>query len=420
MSLRINNGQSKVTEAALDPERIRTDFPILSSLIKGQRLVYLDNAATAQKPTVVLDAVQKFYRETNSNIHRGVHTLSQRATASYEAARETVRRFLNARSAEEIVFVRGATEAINLIASSYGRPHVGPGDEVLITELEHHSNIVPWQMLCQEKKALLKVAPISEAGEVDLERFQALLSAKTKMAAISHVSNALGTINPVKSMIAMAHERGIPVLVDGAQAVAHVGVDVRDLDCDFYVFSAHKMYGPTGVGVLYAKASLLDSMPPYQGGGDMIKSVTFEKTTYNDLPYRFEAGTPNISGGIGLGAALEYFSAIDRDALMRHESDVLSYATAMVSEIPGLRIIGTAKEKAAVLSFVIEGIHPHDIGTILDEQGIAIRTGHHCAQPVMLHYGVAATARASLAMYNTREDIDRLVDGLHRVMEVFG
>ena len=420
MSIRTAQEQPKLTTGDLDLSAIRKEFPILSSMIKGQSLVYLDNAATTQKPTVVLDAVQEYYTQQNSNIHRGVHTLSERATASYEASRETVRRFLNARSTEEIVFVRGTTEAINLVASTYGRSTVREGDEILITELEHHSNIVPWQMLCGETRATLKVVPITDEGAVNLEQFEGLLSSRTKIVAISHVSNALGTVNPIKAMVAMAHERGIPVLVDGAQAVAHVEVDVLDLDCDFYAFSGHKMYGPTGVGVLYGKASLLAGMSPYQGGGDMIKSVTFEKTTYNDLPYKFEAGTPNIAGGIGLGAALKYFEALDHKALMRHEADLLTYATEQVSAVPGVRVIGTASEKVAVLSFVIDGIHPHDIGTILDEHAVAIRTGHHCAQPVMVRYGIPATARASLAIYNTREDIDRLVAGLGRVVEVFG
>jgi len=420
MSIRTAQEQPKLTAGDLDLSAIRKEFPILSSMIKGQSLVYLDNAATTQKPTVVLDAVQEYYTQQNSNIHRGVHTLSERATASYEASRETVRRFLNARSTEEIVFVRGTTEAINLVASTYGRSTVREGDEILITELEHHSNIVPWQMLCGETRATLKVVPITDEGAVNLEQFEGLLSSRTKIVAISHVSNALGTVNPIKAMVAMAHERGIPVLVDGAQAVAHVEVDVLDLDCDFYTFSGHKMYGPTGVGVLYGKASLLAGMSPYQGGGDMIKSVTFEKTTYNDLPFKFEAGTPNIAGAIGLGAALKYFEALDHKALMRHEADLLTYATEQVSAVPGVRVIGTASEKVAVLSFVIDGIHPHDIGTILDEHAVAIRTGHHCAQPVMVRYGIPATARASLAIYNTREDIDRLVAGLGRVVEVFG
>ena len=412
--------QAATTAPALDVRRIREDFPILSMTINGRSLAYLDNAATTQKPRAVLDAERSYYETENSNIHRGVHTLSQRATASYESARETVRRFLNAKSVTEIIFVRGATEAINVVASSYGRTRLEAGDEVLITELEHHSNIVPWQMLCSERKGTLKVAPFTEPGELDLERFEALLSPRTKIVAVSHISNALGTVNPVKSIVEMAHRRGIPVLVDGAQSAGHAHVDVQDLDCDFYVFSGHKVYGPTGVGVLYGKAKLLEAMPPYQGGGDMIKSVTFEQTICNDLPYKFEAGTPNIAGGIGLGAALEYLESLGRDRVMRHESELLRDATEKVSALPGVRLIGRAREKSAVLSFVMEGIHAHDVGTILDEHGVAIRTGHHCAQPVMDHYGIPATARASFGIYNTHEEIDRLVEALRAVQEVFG
>jgi cysteine desulfurase/selenocysteine lyase len=403
-----------------DVTRIREDFPILNKNIRGKKLVYLDNAATSQKPQAVIDAMTRYYEEENSNIHRGVHYLSDRATQAYEEARAKVQHFLNASRLQEIVFVRGTTEGINLVAQSFGRANVQAGDEVLITGLEHHSNIVPWQILCQEKNANLRVVPINDKGEVIFAEYENLLTERTKIVSLAHVSNSLGTINPVKEMIAMAHSRGIPVLIDGAQAVPHMKVDVNDLDCDFYVFSGHKTFGPTGVGVLYGKAELLDRMPPYQGGGDMIKSVTFEKTIYNDIPFKFEAGTPNIAGGIGIGVALDYLSALDRDAISRHESNLLSYATQELLSVEGVRIIGTASQKAAVLSFVIEGIHPHDIGTILDDEGIAIRTGHHCAQPVMQRFGVAATARASFAMYNTEEEVDALVEGVEKVVEVLG
>ncbi len=400
-------------------EKVRRDFPILHRTVNGKPLVYLDNAATSQKPQVVIDALTHYYETENANIHRGVHYLSQHATEDYEAARETIRSFLNAAKAHEIIFVRGATEGINLVAQTYGRRHVGPSDEVLITAMEHHSNIVPWQLLCEEKGAKLRVAPINDAGELIVDEFEKLLNARTKIVAIPHVSNALGTIVPVRQLVEMAHARSIPVLIDGAQAVQHIPVDVQALDCDFYVFSGHKIYGPTGSGALYGKSALLEAMPPYQGGGDMISSVTFEKTLYNKLPHKFEAGTPNIAGGIGLGRALEYVKALGVENIAAYEADVLSYGTEVLSSIPDLRLIGTAKEKASVLSFVLNGIHPHDIGTILDQEGIAIRTGHHCAQPVMQRFNVPATARASLAVYNTREEIDALRNGIEKVREVF-
>jgi len=398
----------------------RHHFPLLHQQINGKALVYLDNAATSQKPQVVIDAMMRYYVEENSNIHRGVHYLSEKATQAYERVRAKVQEFINAASVGEIIFVRGTTEAVNLVASTYGRTQVREGDEVLISEMEHHSNIVPWQILCGEKGARLKVVPMNNDGELLLEEYEKLLTPRTRIVALAHVSNALGTINPVKEMVTMAHRHGIPVLLDGAQSAPHLRVDVRDIDCDFYAFSSHKMFGPTGVGVLYGKEHLLDAMPPYQGGGDMIKSVTFEKTVYNDLPYRFEAGTPNIGGGIGLGAAIDYLGRLDRDAVAAYEHELLDLATRQLALFPGVRVIGTAKEKASVLSFIIEGIHPHDIGTILDVEGIAIRTGHHCAQPVMKHFGVPATARASFAFYNTKEEVDALVRGVRKVIEVLG
>lgn len=396
----------------------RHHFPLLKQRVNGKALVYLDNAATSQKPQVVIDAIMRYYEEENSNIHRGVHYLSERATRAYEAAREKVREFLHASSIEEIIFVRGTTEAINLVASTYGRKNVNAGDEVLISAMEHHSNIVPWQMLCEERGATLRVIPVNDAGELLLDEYESMLSEKTKLVGLVHVSNALGTINPIKDMIALAHRRGIPVLIDGAQAVPHMRVDVQDLEADFYTFSGHKVFSPTGVGILYGRKRLLQAMPPYQGGGDMIKSVTFEKTIYNDLPYKFEAGTPNIAGGIALGTAIDYVNQLDMNVVAAYEHELLVYCTEKLMEIPGVRIIGTAKEKASVVSFVMEGIHPHDIGTILDDEGIAIRTGHHCAQPVMLRFGVPATARASFAFYNTKEEIDILVKALHKVREV--
>ncbi|MFZ5557085.1 MAG: SufS family cysteine desulfurase [Pseudomonadota bacterium] len=401
-------------------ERWRQDFPVLNRTVHGKPLAYLDNAATSQKPRTVIEADTRYYEQYNSNVHRGVHALSQEATDAFEGARETVRRFINAASVKEIVFVRGCTEGINLVAQSWGRSQLGAGDEILITAMEHHSNIVPWQMLCEQTGAVLKVAPINDAGEMIYEEFERLLGERTRLVSVVHVSNALGTINPVERIIADARRVGAKVLLDGAQAVPHVAVDVRALDCDFYVFSGHKIYAPTGIGVLYAKEALLKSMPPYQGGGDMIKVVTFERTLYNDLPYKFEAGTPNIAGAIGLGVALEYVAAIGLDAIAAHENELLAYATAAVSDIPGLRLIGTAREKAGILGFVMDRIHPHDIGTILDHEGVAIRAGHHCAMPVMDRFGVPATARASFALYNTREDVDALVRGIHKAREVFG
>jgi len=405
---------------SFDVERVREDFPALRQQVNGKPLVYLDNAATTQKPRPVLEAIRRFYEQECSNVHRGVHTLSQRATEAYERAREIVRRFLNARSEEEIIFVRGTTEAINLVAHSFGRQHVRAGDEILISAMEHHSNIVPWQILCQETGARLRVVPITDDGDLRVEDVERMLSARTRLVAITHLSNALGTIVPVRDVIRLAHERGIPVLLDGAQAIAHLKVDVQELDCDFYAFSGHKLYGPTGIGVLYGKAEWLRAMPPYQGGGDMISSVTFEKTTYNRLPYKFEAGTPHIAGAIGLGAAIEYVTALGVEAIAAHERDLLAYATEAVSGIPGLRLIGTARQKASILSFTLDGVHPHDIGTILDQEGIAIRAGHHCAQPVMERFGVPATARVSFALYNTREEVDALVRALEKVREVFG
>jgi cysteine desulfurase / selenocysteine lyase len=405
--------------SGFDVERVRRDFPILAREVNGKRLVYLDNAATSQKPRAVIDVLIRYYEQENANIHRGVHYLSQHATEEYERARETVQEFLNAPHSSEIIFVRSATEAINLVAQTYGRRHVGAGDEVLVTAMEHHSNIVPWQILCEEKGATLRVAPMNEQGELMLDAFGDLLSSRTKLVAVPHVSNALGTINPIKRMAEMAHGRNIPVLVDGAQAVPHMAVDVQALDCDFYAFSGHKVFGPTGIGILYGKSRLLETMPPYQGGGDMISSVTFEKTLYNKLPYKFEAGTPHIEGAIGLGAALEYLMKLGLEGIAAHEHDLLAYATDRVASLPGVRLVGTAKEKASVLSFVMDNVHPHDVGTILDQEGIAVRTGHHCAQPVMDRFGIPATTRASFALYNTREEVDALVRGIEKVREVF-
>jgi cysteine desulfurase/selenocysteine lyase len=404
--------------APLDVARLRLDFPILRQTMHDKPLVYLDNAATCQKPQCVIDREARYYAEINANIHRGVHTLSQQATEAYEAARDAVRHFINAAHSEEVVFVRGTTEAINLVASSYaGR--FEPGDEILITEMEHHSNIVPWQLACERTGAVLQVAPIDDSGELMLEEFEHLLGPRTKLVALTHLSNALGTINPVRRVIELAHGRGIPVLVDGAQAVAHLKVDVQALDCDFYAFSAHKLYGPTGVGVLYGKRALLEAMPPYQGGGDMIRQVTFRKTTYNDLPYKFEAGTPNIAGVIGLGEAIEYVRGVGLDAIADHERDLLTYATAQASTTSGLRLIGTAKDKASILSFVVDGVHSHDAGTILDCEGVAVRAGHHCAMPVMERFNVTSTVRASFAAYNTREEVDILIQAIRKVQEVF-
>ena len=404
---------------SFDVSAIRKDFPILASQVHGKPLIYLDNAATSQKPECVTDALTRFYQRDNANIHRGVHQLSERSTQSYEAARGKVQRFLNAANTREIVFVSGATEGINLVAQTFGRKNVGAGDEIIISAMEHHSNIVPWQMLCEEKGAVLRVVPINERGEMEFEQFEKLLNHRTRLVAVSHVSNALGTINPVREIVKMAHGRNIPVLIDGAQAVPHMRVDVRSLDCDFYVFSGHKVFGPTGIGVLYGRERLLEDMPPWKGGGDMIRSVTFAKTTYNDLPYKFEAGTPNIAGVIGLGTAIEYLDEIGMDTAAAHEQDLLQYGTRALESLSGLRLIGTAREKAGVLSFVIDGVHPHDAATILDLEGVAVRAGHHCAQPVMDRFGVTATTRASLAFYNTREDIDALVAGIQKVKEVF-
>ena len=406
-------------KTTLDVEKIRRDFPILHTQARGHNLVYLDNAATSQKPQPVIDALVRYYESGNANIHRGVHYLSEKATLEFEEGRKAVQRFINAADSSEIIFTRGTTEAINLVAQTYGRTHVGAGDEVLITAMEHHSNIVPWQILCEEKGAKLRVAPINDQGELIIDEFAKLLSPKTKIVAIAHVSNALGTVNPVKRLIAMAHAKGIPVLVDGAQAVPHIVVNVRDLDADFYAFSAHKMFGPTGIGVLYGKKALLEAMPPYQGGGDMIASVTFEKTTYNKVPHKFEAGTPDMAGVVGLKAAIEYMQSIGIDKIAAHEHDLLEYATEKLSAVPGIRVIGTAADKASVLSFVIEDVHPHDIGTILDQEGIAVRTGHHCAQPVMDRFCIPATVRASFAVYNTRAEVDALVAGIRKVREVF-
>jgi cysteine desulfurase/selenocysteine lyase len=404
---------------ALDLKTIRQEFPILRQRVHGKPLVYLDNAATTQKPQPVTDRLVRYYTEENANIHRGVHVLSVAATDAYDAAREAVRRFLNAADSREIVFVRGATEGINLVAQTYGRAHVGPGDEIVISEMEHHSNIVPWQMLCEEKGARLRIIPITDAGELRLDLYERLLSDRTRIVAITHVSNALGTINPVADIVRLAHDRGIPVLVDGAQAIAHMPVDVQALACDFYVFSGHKVFGPTGIGVLHGRLPLLDAMPPYQGGGDMIRSVTFERTLYNEVPHKFEAGTPNIAGVVGLAAALDYVTAIGLHRVSAHEHELLVYGTEALSELSGLRLTGTATAKAGILSFVLEGVHPHDIGTILDRDGVAIRAGHHCCQPLMARLGVPATARASVALYNTREDIDALVRALRTVREVF-
>jgi cysteine desulfurase/selenocysteine lyase len=411
--------REEATTPTFDVEKIRKDFPILKTKVHGHPLVYLDNAATSQKPQSVIDALVRYYEGENANIHRGVHYLSQIATEAFEQARETVRAFVNAARASEIIFTRGTTEAINLVAQSYGRANVGAGDEVLITAMEHHSNIVPWQMLCEEKGAKLRVAPMNDEGELLLEEFKKLLNPRTKVVAVGHVSNALGTINPLKQMIAAAHALGIPVVVDGAQAVPHLAVDVQDLDADFYTFSGHKMYGPTGIGVLYGKTALLEAMPPYQGGGDMISSVTFEKTTYNKLPHKFEAGTPDMAGVVGLKAAIEYMNGVGIATIAAHEHELLEYATNVIGALPGVRLIGTAREKASVLSFVLDEVHPHDIGTILDQEGIAVRTGHHCAQPVMERFHIPATVRASFAVYNTKAEVDALARAIEKVHEVF-
>ena len=404
---------------SFDVARIREDFPVLHQMVNGKPLVYLDNAATTQKPQAVIDALVRYYSADNSNVHRGVHTLSQRATEDYDSGRSKARQFLNAASDEEIIFVKGTTDGINLVAHSYARQHLGEGDEIIISTMEHHSNIIPWQVLCQEKGAHLRVIPISDAGELLMDEYESLLSSRTKLVAITHVSNVLGTVNPIKQIVEMAHSQGVPVLVDGAQATPHMPVDVQKLGCDFYVFSGHKIYGPTGIGVLYGKAELLEAMPPYQLGSDMIKSVTFERTVYNDLPYKFEAGTPNIAGVIGMGAAIDYLTEIGMDRIDNYEHGLLEYSTECLSGIDGVKIVGNAPGKASVLSFVMDCAHPHDIGTILDTEGVAIRTGHHCAQPLMNRYGVPATARASLSFYNTRDEVDLLVKAIDRVIEVF-
>jgi cysteine desulfurase/selenocysteine lyase len=406
--------------AAYDVEAVRREFPALREAVHGKPLVYLDSAASAQKPQAVIDAESRVYERSYANIHRGVHHLSVVATEAYEKARGKVQRFLGASDSREVVLLRGTTEAVNLVAQSYGRRHVGPGDEVLITGLEHHSNIVPWQLLCEEKGAALRVAPIDDAGEVDTAAFERLLSPRTRIVSFAHVSNALGTVNPVRRMTELAHAAGAVVMVDGAQAAPHLAVDVRAIGCDFYAFSGHKVYGPSGVGALYGKASLLEAMPPWQGGGDMIASVTFEKTTWNELPYKFEAGTPNIAGGIALGAAIDWVQEVGLGAIAAHEEDLLRHGTSALESIPGLRLVGTAREKAGVLSFVLDGVHPHDVGTILDYEGIAVRTGHHCAQPVMDRYRIPATTRASLACFNTRAELDALCRGVRKVQEMFG
>jgi cysteine desulfurase/selenocysteine lyase len=417
------NTISTTPEAAVsrfDVDRIRADFPILRTLVRGRPLVYLDNAATTQKPQAVLDALARYYTDQNANVHRGVHYLSEVATTAYEGARAKVRAFFNAESDREIVFTRNATESINLVAQAFARPKLQPGDEVLITAMEHHSNIVPWQLVCEERGARLRVVPIDDRGELLLEEFERLLSERTRIVAIAHMSNALGTVNPVAEVVQLAHARGIPVLVDGSQAAYHMRVDVRELDVDFYAATGHKLYGPTGIGILYGREALLEAMPPFLGGGDMIRSVTFERSTWNELPYKFEAGTPHIEGAIGLGAAVDYIGSIGFDAIERHEKELLEYGTRLLEAIPGVRLIGTARRKASILSFVMENVHPHDIGTIVDREGVAIRTGHHCAQPVMERFRVPATARASLAMYNTREELDALAAALMKVHEVFG
>jgi cysteine desulfurase / selenocysteine lyase len=408
-----------VARRGLDTVEVRKQFPALAQKVHGKPLVYLDNAATSHKPKAVLDAIARFYRKDNSNVHRGVHLLSERATRDYEAARDKVQRFIGAAHREEVLFTRGTTEAINLVAHSFLRPRLKAGDEVVVSGMEHHSNIVPWQMACEAAGAKLKVIPLADAGELRMDEYRKLLSGKTRLVAVGHVSNALGTINPVEEIVRLAHAKGIPVLIDGAQAVPHMAVDVQALGCDFYAFSGHKMYGPTGIGVLYGRKDLLESMPPWQGGGDMIRSVTFEQTTYNDLPYKFEAGTPDISGAIGLGAAVDFLTGLGLDKVAAHEHALLEYATKQVAKVPGLRVIGTAPNKAGVLSFVLNDVHPHDVGSLVDRDGVAIRTGHHCAQPVMDRYGVPATCRASFAVYNTKADVDALVKSLQKVVAMF-
>ena len=407
------------TSNLFDVARVRAEFPILEQTVNGRPLVYLDNGATSQKPRRVIDAIRRYYETDNANVHRGLHALSERATNDYEGARDTVRAFLNAADRREIVFVRGATEGLNLVAQSWARPRLRPDDEIVVTTMEHHSNIVPWQLVCRQTGARLRVAPIHDSGELDMEAFSKLVNERTRIVAVAHVSNALGTINPVREIIATAHDAGAIAVLDGAQAAAHGAVDVRALGCDFYVFSSHKCYGPTGMGVLYGRTGLLEEAEPYQGGGDMIRTVSFEESTWNDLPYKFEAGTPNIAGTIGLGAAVEFMSELGMDAIAAHEHEVLEYATEVLGELEGVRIIGTAPAKAGIVSFVVDGVHPHDVGTIVDQHGVAIRAGHHCAMPLMRRFRVPATTRASLAVYNTRADIDALVAGLRKVKEIF-
>ena len=402
-----------------DAERVRAEFPILAQTVNGRPLVYLDNGATSQKPRRVIDAIRRYYESDNANVHRGLHALSERATNAYEGARDSVKTFLNSADRREIVFVRGATEGLNLVAQSWARPRLEPGDEIVITTMEHHSNIVPWQLVCRQTGARLRVAPIHDNGELDMEAFANLVTERTRIIAVAHVSNALGTVNPVKRIVELAQTAGAITVLDGAQAAAHGPVDVRELGCDFYVLSSHKCYGPTGMGVLYGRAELLEAAEPYQGGGDMIRTVSFEESTWNELPYKFEAGTPNIAGAIGLGAAIEFMTECGMDAIAAHERDILEYATERLGELDGIRIIGTAPDKAGILSFVVEGVHPHDVGTIVDQHGVAIRAGHHCAMPLMRRYRVPATSRASFALYNTRADIDALVESLHRVKEIF-
>lgn len=417
--LQVNNSQRPPAVRGFDVELLRQDFPVLRQTVNGKPLVYLDNAASSQVPQVVIDRGSIYLEDEHSNIHRGVHYLSQKATTAYEGAREKVKRFINAREAKECIFVRGATEGINLVMHGYGRKFITAGDEIIISAMEHHANIVPWQMLCEEKGARLRVIPMNDAGELLQDEYHALLNEQTKFVAFTHISNALGTINPIKEMIDQAHKYGVPVLIDGAQAVPHMAIDVQDLDCDFYAFSGHKMFAPTGSGVVFGKAEILEKMNPFQGGGDMIRSVTFEKTTYAGLPNKFEAGTPAIASQIGLGAAIDYLNSFDRAQAARHEQELLTYATERLSAIEGVRIIGTAKNKTSVVSFVIDDIHPHDIGTILDQEGIAVRAGHHCAQPVMQRFNIPATARASFAFYNTKEEVDVLARTVEKVVEIF-
>jgi cysteine desulfurase/selenocysteine lyase len=409
---------SQAVRQKFNVEEIRKDFPILSREVNGKPLVYFDNGATSQKPQSVIDAVSKYYAHENSNIHRGVHTLSQEATTAYEMVREKMQQYISAKHKEEIIFTKGTTDGINLVASSYGRHHINKGDEVIISAMEHHSNIVPWQMICENKGAELKIIPINDQGELDMQAYQEMLSPKTKMVSVVHISNTLGTINPVKEIIDLAHQKDIPVMIDGAQAVPHMPIDVEALDADFYTFSLHKMFGPTGVGILYGKKELLESLPPYQGGGDMIKTVTFEKTTYNELPHKFEAGTPNIAGGIATGAALDYVNQLDWKAVNEHEKDLLEYATKRLQEVEGLRFIGEAKQKASVISFVIEDIHAYDLGVIMDKMGVAVRTGHHCTQPLMNRFGILGTVRASFAFYNTKAEVDQFMNALERAINM--